>query len=141
MHELLAVCLVVVDRDSLVAEPNRPSVSPLSATPAAVCEEAMVTTLDRAFVEHDAFQLFIQLMKPAKVFYEWRSEEGVVSVIVDRVADTRPRRGYLEPSRRSSRDAAISTGCCAGSTRSCGRDSRARASSRKYGPCGSTGGM
>lgn len=79
MHELLAVCLVVVDRDSLVAEPDRTRESPLSATPVAVRDEAMVATLDRAYAEHDAFQLFVQIMKPAKEFYEWRSEEGAVS--------------------------------------------------------------
>ncbi|BEJ13457.1 hypothetical protein CspHIS471_0306310 [Cutaneotrichosporon sp. HIS471] len=76
MHELLAACLVTVDRDSLVAEPGRARASPLLTTPAAVRDEAMVATLDRQYTEHDAFQLFVQIMKPAKAFYEWRSEEG-----------------------------------------------------------------
>ncbi|GMK56522.1 hypothetical protein CspeluHIS016_0303620 [Cutaneotrichosporon spelunceum] len=76
MHELLAVCLMTVDRDSLVAEPGRARPSPLFTTPAAVREEVMIATLDRAYVEHDGFQLFIQIMKPARAFYEWRSEEG-----------------------------------------------------------------
>lgn len=78
MHELLAVCLMTVDRDSLAAEPGRSRPSPLLTTPAAVRDEAMVATLDRAYAEHDAFQLFTQIMKPAKAFYEWRSEEGKV---------------------------------------------------------------
>ncbi|CAK9783198.1 RabGAP/TBC [Cutaneotrichosporon oleaginosum] len=76
MHELLAVCLVTVDRDSVVAEPGRARPSPLLTTPTAVRDEAMISTLDRAYTEHDAFQLFLQIMKPAKAFYEWRAEEG-----------------------------------------------------------------
>lgn len=79
MHELLAVCLIAVDRDSLIAKQDRTRMPPLSATPDAVRDEAMISTLDRAYVEHDAFQLFMQIMKPAKEFYEWRSEEGAVS--------------------------------------------------------------
>jgi TBC1 domain family protein 5 len=39
---------------------------------------ALGATLDRAYVEHDAFHLFQELMKPAKSFYEWRVEEGPV---------------------------------------------------------------
>jgi TBC1 domain family protein 5 len=41
--------------------------------------EALSATLDRTYVEHDAFGLFQELMKPSKSFYEWRSEEGPVS--------------------------------------------------------------
>ncbi len=70
MHELLAVCLLTVDRDSL---------SPSSPPETGVMAEAMESTLDRRYVEHDAFDLFMAIMKPAKAFYEWKQEEGPVS--------------------------------------------------------------
>lgn len=75
MHELLAVCMMVVDRDSLDpnALPARPPTSPAMSA-------ALVATLDRHYVEHDAFGLFQELMRPAKAFYEWRAEEGPVRV-------------------------------------------------------------
>ena len=38
----------------------------------------MTATLDRRYVEHDAFGLFQEVMKGAKPFYEWRAEEGPV---------------------------------------------------------------
>lgn len=88
MHELLAVCLMVVDRDSLVAS-KTPAPSPMVSSPFSPLQrssvlpsgisEAMVVTLDRAYIEHDAFDLFQELMRPAKSFYEWRTEEGAVS--------------------------------------------------------------
>lgn len=62
MHELLAVCLLVVDRDSLEHD--------------ATYEPALAATLNRTYIEHDAFGLFEQIMRPAKSFYEWRAEEG-----------------------------------------------------------------
>lgn len=62
MHELLAVCMLVVDMDSLESSESD--------------DMALSATLDRAFVEHDAFGLFEQIMRPAKSFYEWRAEEG-----------------------------------------------------------------
>jgi TBC1 domain family protein 5 len=87
MHELLAVCMMVVDHDSLDTS-SSPSPSPISPlpfsplyrgpTPAGIME-ALSATLDRTYVEHDAFGLFQELMKPSKSFYEWRSEEGPVS--------------------------------------------------------------
>lgn len=64
MHELLAVCMLVVDRDSL------------ESTPEDNTHPALAATLDRAYIEHDAFGLFEQIMRPAKSFYEWRAEEG-----------------------------------------------------------------
>jgi TBC1 domain family protein 5 len=76
MHELLAVCLLVVDRDSLLAS--------LSEAPTPELDRVMLATLDRSFVEHDAFGLFQAVMKGAKSTYEWRSEEGPVSVQVGR---------------------------------------------------------
>jgi TBC1 domain family protein 5 len=135
MHELLAVCLVTVDRDSLVAEPGRTRISPLLTTPAAVRDEAMIATLDRAYAEHDAFSLFMQLMKPAKAFYEWRSEEGRVRHRCDGADDSHSGQRRPDPSRPSSRAVSTSTRSYDGSTPSCGRGSRARASSHKYGPC------
>lgn len=76
MHELLAVCYMTVDRDSLVND-----MPPRSPRPSSVVnmDEALATTLDRAYVEHDAFALFQELMRSAKPFYEWRTEEGPVS--------------------------------------------------------------
>jgi len=38
----------------------------------------MMATLDRRYVEHDAFGLFQEVMKGAKSSYEWRAEEGPV---------------------------------------------------------------
>ncbi|KAI9635956.1 rab-GTPase-TBC domain-containing protein [Dioszegia hungarica] len=74
MHELLAVCLLSVDRDSLEVDANQASSSGSSSQ--AVMLEAMRTTLDRRWVEHDSYGLFQELMRGAKAFYEWRAEEG-----------------------------------------------------------------
>lgn len=41
-------------------------------------DDAMRATLDRRYVEHDAYGLFAEIMKSAKTFYEWRAEEGSV---------------------------------------------------------------
>ncbi|KAE8543086.1 hypothetical protein D1P53_000573 [Cryptococcus gattii VGV] len=46
-------------------------------------EEAMFKTLDRRYVEHDAFELFAAIMKNAKAFYEWRAEEGPIKSRTD----------------------------------------------------------
>ncbi len=79
MHELLAVCFLAVDRDSLEIPTMTSKRDPLSPTPEKPgTEEAMMATLDRRYIEHDAFELFQALMKGAKPFYEWRSEEGPV---------------------------------------------------------------
>jgi TBC1 domain family protein 5 len=83
MHELLAVCLLAVDRDSIQSEAMRPAqsmVSPLGSPKIDQPEmdQAMFATLDRRFVEHDAFELFCAVMKGAKASYEWRAEEGPV---------------------------------------------------------------
>lgn len=80
MHELLAVCLLVVDRDSLDNKYTRTDNSPLSpgSSTGVAVESAMYTALDRRYVEHDAFSLFLEIMRGAKAFYEWRSEEGPV---------------------------------------------------------------
>ena len=87
MHELLAVCFMTVDRDSI----------PHTSAGGSPAEDAMFATLDRRYVEHDAFALFIEIMKSAKTFYEWRAEEGPVSVAVVtsagrmlKVADKKP---------------------------------------------------
>ncbi|WWD22360.1 hypothetical protein CI109_106851 [Kwoniella shandongensis] len=73
MHELLACCFWVVDRDSL---DNNSRGSPAKKTD--LMDEAMRVTLDRRFVEHDAFELFAAIMKGGKAFYEWRAEEAPV---------------------------------------------------------------
>ncbi|WVQ76367.1 hypothetical protein IAR50_006032 [Cryptococcus sp. DSM 104548] len=65
MHELFACCLLAVDRDSLA-----------TAQGSSVRDEAMLRTLDRRYMEHDAFELFAAIMKNGKAFYEWRAEEG-----------------------------------------------------------------
>jgi len=76
--ELLAVCFWVIDRDSLLRVEDDDARSPLARDPG---EEAMRATLDRRYVEHDAFGLFEEIMKSAKAFYEWRAEEVPVSTL------------------------------------------------------------
>ncbi|RXK39143.1 hypothetical protein M231_03648 [Tremella mesenterica] len=71
MHELLAVCLLAVDLDSLDSD---------DITENGTMADAMRATLDRRYVEHDAFAIFQNLMRNAKSFYEWRSEEGVPKI-------------------------------------------------------------
>jgi TBC1 domain family protein 5 len=70
MHELLAVCFLTVDRDSLLPPRQGTTGDPLI--------RAMYAALDRRYVEHDAFGLFQEVMRGAKAFYEWRAEEGPV---------------------------------------------------------------
>ncbi|WWC85741.1 uncharacterized protein L201_000607 [Kwoniella dendrophila CBS 6074] len=72
MHELLACSFLAVDRDSLDNTTKDQSQYDRDH------EEAMWSTLDRTYVEHDAFQLFQSIMKGAKEFYEWRAEEGPI---------------------------------------------------------------
>lgn len=79
MHELLAVCFWVIDRDSLARPEEVEARSPLARDPS---DEAMIATLDRRYVEHDAFALYGEIMKSAKAFYEWRAEEIPVSTLV-----------------------------------------------------------
>lgn len=76
MHELLAVCFWVIDRDTMRRPDTEALGSPLSRD---VMEEAVYATLDARYVEHDAYALFAELMKSAKSSYEWRSEEMTVS--------------------------------------------------------------
>jgi TBC1 domain family protein 5 len=78
MHELLAVCFWVLDRDSLSLSEGDNLKSPLARDPV---DDAMRVTLDRRYVEHDAYSLFNEIMKSAKPFYEWRSEETSVRII------------------------------------------------------------
>ncbi|AFR98072.1 TBC1 domain family member 5 [Cryptococcus neoformans C23] len=68
MHELFACCFMAVDRDSLKVVNKAEGQQ----------REAMFKTLDRRYVEHDAFELFMAIMKNAKAFYEWRAEEGPI---------------------------------------------------------------
>ncbi|KAL7822458.1 RabGAP/TBC [Trichoderma gracile] len=64
MHEVLAPILHVVEQDSL----DRTSI-PASDAEDGV-DELMLETIDRSFIEHDAFVLFSQLMEHAQSFYE-----------------------------------------------------------------------
>nr|ODN86624.1 TBC1 domain family member 5 [Cryptococcus depauperatus CBS 7841] len=66
MHELFACCFLAVDRDTL---------DTCDKAPKGEREIAMSATLNREYIEHDAFELFGAIMKSAKVFYEWRAEE------------------------------------------------------------------
>ncbi|KAI6772142.1 hypothetical protein HG530_003100 [Fusarium avenaceum] len=61
MHELLAPILHVIEQDAL--DPSTlPEDIPL--------DDALVKTLNHAFIEHDAFVLFSRLMERAQSFYE-----------------------------------------------------------------------
>lgn len=72
MHELFAVCLLTVDRDSVDTRDTGSSNGDPNRT------LALAATLDRRYIEHDAFELYQALMRSAKPFYEWRAEEGPV---------------------------------------------------------------
>ena len=109
MHELLAVCLLAVDRDSIDSDSSRQSsrpdpLSPRTDNPG--MEDAMMATLDRRFVEHDAFGLFQEVMKGAKPLYEWRAEEGPVRKLHLKMGEEliKSSRGQerLQPCRRLS---------------------------------------
>lgn len=65
MHELLAPILHVVEQDAL----DRASISADDDDENGL-EELMLETIDLAFIEHDAFALFSQLMEHAQLFYE-----------------------------------------------------------------------
>jgi TBC1 domain family protein 5 len=78
MHELLAVCFWALDRDSISPPDSDGLKSPLARD---TMDDAMRATLDRRYVEHDAYSLFAEIMKSAKTFYEWRSEEVPVSLL------------------------------------------------------------
>ena len=56
MHELLAMLLLAVDLDSLPR--------------ATGADDLMSTVLDRGAVEHDAWALFVALMRPAAAFFD-----------------------------------------------------------------------
>jgi TBC1 domain family protein 5 len=79
MHEILAVCMLVVDRDSLDHSAPITDATPPADSNSALAS-AMRVTLDRRYVEHDAFALFLAIMRGGKSFYEWRGEEGPVSL-------------------------------------------------------------
>ena len=82
MHELLAVCYLVIDKDSLSPSStfSDASISPLATkSDGQIRDEALYAALDRSYVEHDAYELFEALMKGAKSSYEWRGEEEAVS--------------------------------------------------------------
>jgi TBC1 domain family protein 5 len=61
MHELLAPILHVIEQDAL----DRTMVGDVASE-----DETMLDILDSAFIEHDAYILFSQLMTHAQAFYE-----------------------------------------------------------------------
>jgi TBC1 domain family member 5 len=61
MHELLAPILHVIEQDAI----DRTTVGDVASE-----DETMLDILDLAFVEHDAYILFSQLMTHAQAFYE-----------------------------------------------------------------------
>lgn len=92
MHELLAVILLVCERDSLERDLSLVSglssihltvpMSPLQdsfddgrhSPSGAKMEDAMFMVLDRRYLEHDAQDVFAVLMQHARHWYEWRRE-------------------------------------------------------------------
>lgn len=95
MHELFAVCLLVVDRDSLDSPTSAPDDDPLLhqvESSQSASRRAMEAVLDRRYIEHDAYGLYSAIMTTGKSWYEWRQEEGPVRlsifglVDVDRIA-------------------------------------------------------
>lgn len=97
MHELLAVLLLVCDRDSLERrspQGKRQSgnlagsqyldipMSPLQGSyddgrhspSEAKMEDAMHMVLNRRYLEHDVHAMFSALMEHARQWYEWRTE-------------------------------------------------------------------
>jgi TBC1 domain family protein 5 len=98
MHELLAVIMLVCDRDSLdrathSARKSQSSsvvkdsyltvpISPLlnqfedgrHSPSGEKMQDAMHMVLDRRFLEHDVYGLFVKLMEHARSWYEWRTE-------------------------------------------------------------------
>lgn len=110
MHELLAVIMLVCDRDSLdraTLTPEKSQSSPMAkdaylAVPVSPLlsqledgrhspsgekmQDAMHMVLDRRFLEHDVYGLFVKLMEHARSWYEWRTEtvEGSLAQDQDR---------------------------------------------------------
>jgi TBC1 domain family protein 5 len=66
MHEVLAPLLWVIDQDSL----------DITSDDASKLDPALKSTLDRTYIEHDAFTLFSLIMRSAKSFYELGEPEG-----------------------------------------------------------------
>lgn len=92
MHEVLAPLLWTIDQDSV--ESNQTSDS----------NKIMHTTLDRRYVEHDAFTLLSLIMRSAKSFYELgEPERGAGSPALP---STTPHQGspIIERSRRIHED-------------------------------------
>ena len=116
MHELLAVILLICDRDSL--ERDVPPVSglknmhlsvPMSpllnsfddgrhSPSGAKMEDAMFMVLDRRYLEHDAWELFAVLMQHARHWYEWRRETVEGSLAESRRQNTKVGRRKMDQS-------------------------------------------
>ncbi|KAI9598221.1 hypothetical protein BDF19DRAFT_226276 [Syncephalis fuscata] len=87
MHELLAPILLVVDHDALDPEECTDAAEPEIA-------KQMAITLDKNFVEHDAFVLFSSVMGTAKQWYEFTEEPRRSSA--NRVQLVSPRSAKFE---------------------------------------------
>ncbi|KAI8057619.1 rab-GTPase-TBC domain-containing protein [Syncephalis plumigaleata] len=87
MHELLAPILMVVDNDALDPEECVDTDDPDMA-------KYMSITLNKEFVEHDAFVLFSSVMATAKQWYEFTEEPRRPSV--NRTALVSPRSAKFE---------------------------------------------
>lgn len=94
MHELLAVILIVFDRDSLSSSPSSSS-SPTTTTTTAMkgpitlspqigsfedrsisskeVDRIMILVLDRQYLQADVCDFFYTLMERASVWYEWKN--------------------------------------------------------------------
>ncbi|KAJ9104052.1 hypothetical protein QFC19_004186 [Naganishia cerealis] len=119
MHELLAVIMLVCDRDSLNRDtlPAKNSqssyigndrylnvpMSPLQSqledgrhSPSGEkMEDAMYMVLDRRFLEHDVHGLFVKLMEHAGSWYEWRTETIEGSLAQDRSKQKQVTKGRI----------------------------------------------
>ena len=75
MHEILAPILWVVESDAI----------DLGEASKAMGEDALIKgVFDAAYIEHDAFALFGQIMQSAKNFYEQTTHQGAENPIVSR---------------------------------------------------------
>ncbi|KAJ9096810.1 hypothetical protein QFC21_005081 [Naganishia friedmannii] len=119
MHELLAVIMLVCDRDSLdrstlSAEKSQSSsmikdsylnvpISPLLSqfedgrhSPSGEkMQDAMQMVLDRRFLEHDVYGLFVKLMEHARSWYEWRTETVEGSLAQDQNKRNQATQGRI----------------------------------------------
>ncbi|KAJ9113622.1 hypothetical protein QFC22_005930 [Naganishia vaughanmartiniae] len=119
MHELLAVIMLVCDRDSLdrsthsankrqsssmaknsyLTVPMSPLLSQIEdgrhSPSGEKMQDAMHMVLDRRFLEHDVYGLFVKLMEHARSWYEWRTETVVGSLAQDQNKRNQATQGRI----------------------------------------------